>query len=55
MDFFNQHFKASINIISINNNRFIYIAIQAGYIKFLKYWNLTEKIPIYIAAIILNL
>ena len=55
MDFLNQHFETSINTTSINNNRFIYIAIQAGYTKFLKYQNLTEKIPVYIAAIVLNL
>ena len=52
LDFKAVQFINAIERYSIH--RFIYNYLQARYIKLLKYWKLTGRAPVYIAAIILD-
>ena len=51
-------FMADLFINAIDKHRhyaFIYGCLQAGYSKLLIYWNLTNRAPVYVAAVVLDL
>lgn len=52
MDFLIQHFENSV--IEYAQHEFMRGSIQTGYTKMLQYWNKTQKLPAYIAAIVLD-
>ena len=37
-----------------SDHGFIYRYLQAGFSKLLKYWNLTDRAPVYVAAVVLD-
>ena len=52
MDFLVSHFEQAID--QFEDNEFMRESLHAGLTKMLKYWNKTERVPVYIAAIVLD-
>ncbi len=54
LDFLVARFEKAIEVYEASNDQFIMSSLQAGWSKILKYWNRTERSPVYIAAIVLD-
>ena len=54
LDFIALRFEEVLAKYEAEGNRFMVLSLGIGWTKVLKYWNRTERSPVYIAAIVLD-